>query len=379
MSRKPYIYLLQLGLVALACHIASGAVQAQEETPPIIATIAISNPLPYEKESVELTLTIQTVGIQLRKQLDLVNLPDKQQFDLFSSFETMPTQRTGNGHRITEIHRYRCQARALKSGQIRIAPTLRIVAMRRRRMFIGSAWEEFPLQIKSPPVTLDVKAIPSPPAHFSGAIGPFSFTAAIAPSDIVEGDLVTLTTRLAGSGYTDGLQIPKLSSSARCKVYDPQQTHSGPKLRVHEQIVIPQSVNVTEIPSVSITIFNTTSGNYETISRGPFPITYHAATDNELQHFRPEDHQGDTEAPSDEIGLRAHKTNGFRAQLGNVRYKQATCLTATTVYIAPSARSLATFELEAKTEVNILKHRNNWLLIASDNRRGWIRKQAVQE
>ncbi len=371
--------LLQWGMIALAYSAAFSAIQAQEETAPVSASIHISKPLPYERESVILTLTIKTVGVQFRKQIDLINLPDKKQFDIFSDFETLPTKRVGNGHRITEIHRYRCRGRALKPGQIRIAPTLRLVVMRRRRMLIGSAWEEFPHQIKISPVILNVKALPSPPPTFSGAIGNFKFSAGIVPSDIVVGDLVTLTTRLSGTGYRENLHIPKLSSSTDCKVYDPHQTQTSPNLLIHEQVVIPQSADVAQIPPVSVTFFNTISGRYETITKGPFPITYHTATATELDHFRPTDNPGTTNASTKALETNANKRMRFRSQLDNVRYKKATCPNATAAHISPSIRSLATFDIEAKTEVHILKYYNDWLLIESDNRRGWITEEAIQK
>ena len=105
MRRFSHRPLLQWAMIVLAFSASLSAIQAQEEAAPVSASIHISKSLPYEKESVILTLTIKTVGVQFRKQIDLVNLPDKKQFDIFSNFETLPTKRVGNGHRITEIHR----------------------------------------------------------------------------------------------------------------------------------------------------------------------------------------------------------------------------------------------------------------------------------
>ncbi|MBT3191110.1 MAG: hypothetical protein HN341_01000, partial [Verrucomicrobia bacterium] len=88
------------------------------------ASITVSKAQLYERETFLLTLTIRTTGVQIRQKLDLTNLPDKRRVNLFTPFETLPTERTGDGHRITEIHRYRCRARALTTGTIRLAPNL---------------------------------------------------------------------------------------------------------------------------------------------------------------------------------------------------------------------------------------------------------------
>ena len=325
---------------------------AQSDNSPVTAEITVSKAELYERETFQLTLTIKTVGVQIRQKLDLAGLPDKRQVDLFTEFESLPTQRVGDGHRITEIHRYRCQARSLAIGAIRIAPTLRLIAMRRRRLFIGSAWEEFPLQIPIAPVLLTVKALPPPPADFSGAIGDLSIEASIAPADIAPGDLVTVTTRIVGQGYLEEMRLPQVEQRPELKVYDVCQVHASDNLQVYEQIVIPQSTDVTAIPAVSLTYFDTTEGAYAHATRGPFPITFHAAPAATLEHFRPS--EASASSPPVDAPTEPSVAVRIRDAMGRARYEQAICHSATQVRLAPSPGSLVTFELPVKSQVDIL-------------------------
>ena len=350
---------------------------AQSQGSPVTAEITVSKAELFEKETFQLTLTIKTVGVQIRQKLDLAGLPDKRQVDLFTEFETLPTQRVGDGHRITEIHRYRCRARSLAVGTVRIAPTLRLTAVRRRRLFIGSAWEEFPLQVPITPVLLTVKALPPPPSDFSGAIGTLGIRASIDPADVAPGDLVTLTTRVTGEGYLGGLRVPQIDGRPHFKVYDASEVHADKNLRVYEQIVIPQSTNATAIPAVSLTYFDTTKGTYTRATRGPFPITFHAAPAATLEHFRPTD----TDTLPSPVDTPAQPTVATRVRdaFGRARYEQGICVTGTEARLAPSPGSLATFELPADSQIDILHRLEDWVMVESDRRRGWIPLSALEQ
>ena len=88
MRRLAHRRLLQWGMIALAYSAALSAIQAQEEAAPVSASIHISKQRPYEKESVILTLTIKTVGVQFRKQIDLI--PTKNSSTSFRILKLCP-------------------------------------------------------------------------------------------------------------------------------------------------------------------------------------------------------------------------------------------------------------------------------------------------
>lgn len=352
-------------------------VQAQSEQSAVTAAISVSKAELHERETFLLTLTIKTVGVQIRQTLDLAGLPDKRQVDLFTNFETLPTERIANGHRITEIHRYRCRARARVTGTLRIAPTLRLTAMRRRRLFIGSAWEEFPVRVPIHPIVLTVKPLPPPPADFSGAIGALGMQAAIDPSDVAPGDLITLTTRISGEGYLEGVRAPQVDPPSQFKVYDSKQMLAEDNLRVYEQIVIPQTTNITAVPAVTFTYFDTEKGAYARATRGPFPITFHSAPAAKLEHFRPT--ESSLATPPTKAPMQPTAATRIRDAFGRARYEQGICREATEARLAPAAGSLSTFKLPARSRVDILSRLDGWIMIESDRRRGWLPESVLQQ
>ena len=371
----PLRRLLYLAIVAI---LIPPPLTAQTEERPVVAEISVSKAQLYERETFFLTLTIKTIGVQIRKKLDLNGLPDKQRVDIFTPFESLPTQRTGDAHRMTEIHRYRCRARALTTGTIRIAPNLNLVAMRRRRMLIGSAWEEVPIKVNIAPLHLAVKRLPPAPADFSGAIGSFSFDATIAPTNIVRGDLITLTSRLLGDGYTEGIRKPAIARADLFKTYDPKLVHTAAERLVYEQIVIPQSTTIQTIPEVSLTYFEPATGRYKRIVRGPFPIAFHSATTTTLEHFRPSDADAASPAATNPPATPSLRSR-LQTMLGHARYEQATCQTTIMAHMAPSASSYSHFKLEPGEELSVLRQHKAWILIEANNKRGWILRASLPE
>ena len=366
--------------LSVLCWVAAAlpfGARAQSQQSAVTAAISVSKAQLYERETFQLTLTIKTVGVQIRQKLDLAGLPDKRQVDLFTDFETLATERIADGHRITEIHRYRCHARPLVTGTLRIAPTLRLTAVRRRRLFIGSAWEEFPVKVPIHPLVLTVKPLPTPPADFSGAIGALDMQASIDPSDVAPGDLITVTTRISGEGYLEEMRVPEVAPPSQFKAYDAKQVHTDDNLRVYEQIVIPQTTNITAVPAVSFTYFDTRKGDYTRATRGPFPITFHAAPEARLEHFRPSEVPPST-SPAEKLApvtAAARIRNAF----GRARYEQGICHGTTEARLAPATGSLPTFEIPAKTQDDILSRLDEWILVESDRRRGWIPQSALQQ
>ena len=92
------------------------------------------------------------------------------------------------------------------------------------------------------------------------------------PANVQVGDPITLKMTVRGEGNLSTLRPPKLNLGDDFKVYDPE-TKNISNGRVFEQVVIPKSDRVTEIPEVSFSFFDTSRGKYRTITKGPVPIT----------------------------------------------------------------------------------------------------------
>jgi len=339
---------------------------AQLPEAPIEASIEVSNASPFAKETFTVTLTIITRDIDIHQQLDLTDLPAPDRVAIISTFEPLPVEREVNGPHRIETRRYQARARALQAGVTSIGPILRLTAQRRVRSLFGSMIEENPVSIRIAPTTLDVKPLPPPPEGFCGAVGTFTVNIDVAPTNLVAGELLTVTTRLVGEGFLDGLRIPAVPEAALLKTYPVKELQGEPQQRRFAQTVIPTSEAVSAIPPLSFSVFDTAQGRYITHTAGPFPLQYHDATTRVIEKYRP-DETTDRQAQSAE-GTSA----GWRQRLTDGRRVSVRCATETAGRLAPSFRSLATFAIPAESTVQVHDRQGEWLLVEYRGNRGWI-------
>ncbi len=110
------------------------------------------------------------------------------------------------------------------------------------------------------------------PADFRGAIGNFNISVSVSPSVVKAGDPVTLKSIVTGKGNFATVTGPIIINPDNFKTYEPQSKQNDSH-KSFEQILIPTTATITEVPQVLFSYFDTTEGSYKTISKGPFPIT----------------------------------------------------------------------------------------------------------
>ncbi len=135
-------------------------------------------------------------------------------------------------------------------------------------------YEAEPLDLRAD--ALDVSVLPLPeqgrPPDFSGAIGNFSVQMDVSPRTIKTGDPVTLKTTVTGKGNFSTVTGPVLKNAEGFKTYKPESKQEG-RTKTFEQILIPTSDNINNVPQALFSFFDTASGKYRTITQGPFPLT----------------------------------------------------------------------------------------------------------
>ncbi len=139
--------------------------------------------------------------------------------------------------------------------------------------FFGK-YDTFALNLKAPEVPIIVFNLPeaNKPLDFSAAVGEFDMDASVKPQEVKAGDPLTLKMTISGEGNFNTVNVPKLASEAGFKIYEPQvKQEAGEK--VFEQVIIPLNAAIKEIPQVNFSFFNTQAGAYQSVSRGPFPIS----------------------------------------------------------------------------------------------------------
>ena len=190
----------------------------------------------------------------------------------------------------------------IKSGTLALGPaTITCQVAQRRRIqrrnrvlgsdpfdsfFDNSLLDDFfgqalltPATVKAEPLVIEVLPLPEAgkPEHFHGAVGTFTLNVEANPIQLSAGEPVTVTMRIRGEGNQESIHPPVIElDPAQFKRYEPQQKvqpQGSSQEKVFEQVLIPLSPSVTEIPPVQFSYFDPSHGQYETITQGPIPLT----------------------------------------------------------------------------------------------------------
>ena len=135
------------------------------------------------------------------------------------------------------------------------------------------------VEIKSEPVALEVKPLPSnAPASFSGAIGNFAMSTDAKPKDVQVGDPITITTAISGRGNFDRVNAPVVEDERGWHKYPPSSKFkqddevgiSGTK--TFETVLSPNEKKQT-LPVLAFSYFDPVKEQYVTLRSEPIAIS----------------------------------------------------------------------------------------------------------
>jgi len=186
---------------------------------------------------------------------------------------------------------FRTVATPVKTGKLTLGPaqckfTLQIrVAGNDVFDFFNRGVRAQPVTILSEPLSIDVQPLPTEgrPADFNGAIGSFSMSASIAPVDVAVGDPITVRVQITGRGGLDGLPMPPLRLGEAFKSYPASASTEMPDplamagTKKFEQVVQPQSADVTQLPAFSFSFFDPETRAFRTLSQPATPLRVRAS------------------------------------------------------------------------------------------------------
>lgn len=137
----------------------------------------------------------------------------------------------------------------------------------------STGFQSYPVELESNEIPVTILPFPSKgkPRNFKGAVGNFNFDVEVTPSVVKVGDPITLKMTISGYGNLDTVTAPEVKVSDKFKIYEPQVTKKGNR-KIYEQILIPKTTEVKEVPKVSFSFFNPIKKQYETDTEGPFKI-----------------------------------------------------------------------------------------------------------
>ncbi len=166
-----------------------------------------------------------------------------------------------------------------RPGQAVIPPSemsCQVAAQTRRRR--RSVFDDFfdrremvPKTLRTAPIELDVRALPDPPAGFSGLVGDFDVTSSMSKTELKVGESATLALTLSGTGNAQMLSEPQLPDLSAFKVYDDKPSaaldRSGDRLsgrKTYRKALVPLQPGAQGIPGIELVYFDPSAEVYRT-------------------------------------------------------------------------------------------------------------------
>jgi hypothetical protein len=130
------------------------------------------------------------------------------------------------------------------------------------------------------PKNLKVLPLPSSnaPPNFSGLVGNYTMAFSAGPTNVAVGDPITVKVQISGQGHLDGITLPDFGAWQDFKTYPPNtRVETTDPLGIKgskffEQIVVPQSPDIKELPSISFSFFDTDRKAYRTLTHPALPL-----------------------------------------------------------------------------------------------------------
>lgn len=170
-------------------------------------------------------------------------------------------------------------ATAIKTGPLTIGPVNGSVTL------LGGRADFFGRYSQSAQATLTIEAqtfqsLPLPventPPLFTGAVGNYTMTASVGPTNIATGDPITVRVQISGRGALDAISLPQDKTWDGFKAYPPTSSvevsdqYGFQGTKTFEQILSPENSDVRELPAFSFSYFDPDVKQFRTL--------YHPAT-----------------------------------------------------------------------------------------------------
>jgi hypothetical protein len=247
------------------------------EAPRIYAALTVDREHIYTREPFTLTLSIYS-NYKLDNRFSVTDFPSESLLERGQFEELAFIHRHETAAGTHDIRRFVCEVRALKPGTIILAPEISGLQTELRRSFRGTIQVQTPFSTKVQPLKLEIRDVPSQnrPMNWSGALGRLRMESSVSTNILSPGDVVTISTTITGKGFLEDARPPEVSVQKAFKVYLPQeqQEKATDDSRTFTQDLIPLNTNSTQIGAVQFVFFNTDSEKFETLSQGPFSLSF---------------------------------------------------------------------------------------------------------
>lgn len=265
----------------------SGAVkQGEVKTPTVDDSSPLGDKLFMEMELGKTKLFLgEKVPLKVRVYYSEINI-DEMSYPVINQSEFIldqmnkPNQRktTING-RSYQVVEFSTNLSPIRTGKFSLGPAqldCSVLIKQQAGDSFFSRFRKYPLELKSNQLKIDVLPLPSEkPANFSGGVGRFQIQVSGQPTEILQGEPITLKLTVTGSGNLQAISCPQLKEVTGLKVYDAQKRKSDQSAtgQVHfEQVVIPVDPKVKEIGPFQLCYFDPSQGKYRLATAPAIPV-----------------------------------------------------------------------------------------------------------
>ena len=182
---------------------------------------------------------------------------------------------------------YHTRAMAPAAGRLRLNPTSQLinlsVGVSGFGFFQQRQYQQF--SVPDSPVAINVRPLPPAPSGFTGAVGDFKISSKVVPRHVKEGEPVTWTIELSGSGNWPEIRgLPSREAPADFQVIQPKPKRTQPPGKLFEGtlaedvVLVPTKAGSYDLPALDFTFFDPQGGAYKTISAPGAAVTADPAT-----------------------------------------------------------------------------------------------------
>ena len=187
-----------------------------------------------------------------------------------------------------ERHYFEGACEALRAGDLTLGPaTYPLTVLIRNRATRLATRRQYNLQSNS--LTIKVKPLPTEgkPESFDGAVGRFDMAAKASPLKVSQGEPISVTLTVSGTGNLPSINVPSLTGEASAwKLYPPSRVDSRDNNRQRRdpmapvsnsgrvtftQVVVPLETE-SEIPPFEFSFFDPDTQSYRTLRSDPIEI-----------------------------------------------------------------------------------------------------------
>lgn len=272
---------------------------AQEISELMYSEISSDRQDPHVHEPFGLTLKIFIRdGIQTQGSFSISEGMPESGLDGDVAWEVVERKRQEINGSIFNVYTAKAKIKTLTAGSFAFQPQvkLNVVVPRQNRRsygfddpFFGDFFgrqetRQFVLDCNRLEVNVQPVPMDGRPDSFTGGVGIFDFDVDVGPVEVKAGEPITVRMTIAGKGNLSQITPPFIDESLDFKVYDARTVPTDQSNAVQfEQVLIPNSDAVTNIPEIAFSYFNTKTTDFRTIKQGPFPVTVEAVPQQTAQ------------------------------------------------------------------------------------------------